>query len=233
MKVKTPLSKNRYFMKRGVVIFSGGLDSTTLLYDWVKSGHREVFALSIDYGQRHKHELDCARKIANSLGVEHRIAELGALRSIFGENALTGDHTHVPKADYARENMKATVVPNRNMIFMAVAAAWAASLKAEVIGYAAHSGDHTIYPDCRPAFAEAMDHAISLCDWNLMHLERPYINMSKADIVRHGSLLEIPYEQTWSCYEKGDVHCGQCATCRERKNAFIRAGVADPTTYRG
>jgi len=218
-------------MKRSVVILSGGLDSSTLLYDWVKSGQREVYALSVDYGQRHVRELAYARKLAEGLGVPHRVADLKALKPLFGENALTGAATEVPKTDYATANMTVTVVPNRNMILLAVAGAWAAGLHAEDIGYAAHAGDHTIYPDCRPAFAEAMDKALLLCDWNALHLARPYVHLSKADIVRRGAELGVPYEKTWSCYEGGEVHCGLCATCRERKAAFLTAGVPDPTTY--
>ena len=218
-------------MKRSVVILSGGLDSSTLLYDWVCSGEREVYALSIDYGQRHARELESAKSLAARLNIPHRIADLRALKPLFGNNALTEESCALPHADYAQDNMQITVVPNRNMILLAVAGAWAASLKAEEIGYAAHGGDHTIYPDCRPAFADAMDKALGLCDWNPLKLARPYIHMTKADIVRRGFQLGVPYEDTWSCYQGGPIHCGTCATCRERKKAFIDAGVEDPTRY--
>ncbi len=219
-------------MSRGVVIFSGGLDSTTLLYDWVRSGAFDaVFALSVDYGQRHAREILCAEKIARELGVVHEVADLRGIKKLFGKNALTHEACAVPNADYAPDNMKTTVVPNRNMIFLALAGAWAASLGAGKIGYAAHSGDHNVYPDCRPQFAEAMDEALGLCDYSALVLERPYVNLTKADIVRRGAELGVPFEITWSCYEGGDIHCGHCATCRERKQAFRDAGVSDPTEY--
>ena len=219
-------------MKRSVVIFSGGLDSTTLLYEWVRTGEREVSALTVNYGQRHACEIEHARRIARKLGVAHRIADLTGLKPLFGHNALTDTHCAIPRDAYDFKNMTQTIVPNRNMILLAVAGAWAASIKAEEVGYAAHAGDHTVYPDCRPEFAEAMDVALSRCDWNPLHLARPYVNLTKADIVKRGSRAGVDYADTWSCYEGGDIHCGICATCRERKQAFLDAGVPDPTAYR-
>ncbi len=129
--------------------------------------------------------------------------------------------------------MKATVVPNRNMLLIATAAAWAMSLKATSVAYGAHGGDHAIYTDCRPAFADALDKAIRLADWHEVSLERPFVGMDKTAIVQRGVELGVPFALTWSCYVGGDKHCGKCGTCVERKEAFLRAGVQDPTPYVG
>ena len=122
--------------------------------------------------------------------------------------------------------MKATVVPNRNMIMLAIAAGWALSRKCDRVAYGAHAGDHTIYPDCRPAFVEAMRHAFGLADWEQLELYCPFLNLSKADIVRTGAQLSVDFTKTWSCYEGGQLHCGKCGTCFERREAFALAGVA-------
>ena len=191
---------------------------------------REVHCLSVDYGQRHRRELEAARAICAHYGVDHRLADLRALAPLFGSNALTGG-VKVPEGHYEEESMKATVVPNRNMLLISVATAWAVSLRAEPVAYGAHGGDHAIYPDCRPEFAEALDRAVRLADWHEVRLERPFVKMDKADIVRRGAELDVPFGLTWSCYVGGERHCGKCGTCVERKEAFRLAGVADPTDY--
>lgn len=191
---------------------------------------REVHCLSVDYGQRHRRELEAARAICAHYGVDHRLADLRALAPLFGSNALTGG-VKVPEGHYEEESMKATVVPNRNMLLISVATAWAVSLKAESVAYGAHGGDHAIYPDCRPEFAEALDRAVRLADWHEVRLERPFVKMDKAAIVRRGAELDVPFGLTWSCYVGGERHCGKCGTCVERKEAFRLAGVADPTDY--
>ncbi|MCB1120019.1 MAG: 7-cyano-7-deazaguanine synthase, partial [Verrucomicrobiae bacterium] len=137
----------------------------------------------------------------------------------------------VPHGHYEEENMKSTVVPNRNMILLSVATGWAVSLKADCVSYAAHAGDHAIYPDCREEFADALDKTMRLADWQEIYLNRPFVSWTKADIVRRGAELNVPFEKTWSCYEGGDQHCGRCGTCIERREAFHLAGVADPTEY--
>ena len=218
-------------MSRTVLIYSGGVDSTVLLAHLRAEG-REVRCLSVDYGQRHRRELEAARAICAHYGVDHRLADLRALAPLFGSNALTGGVT-VPEGHYEEESMKATVVPNRNMLLISVATAWAVSLRAESIAYGAHGGDHAIYPDCRPEFAEALDRAVRLADWHEVRLERPFVKMDKAGIVRRGRELEVPFGLTWSCYVGGERHCGRCGTCVERKEAFRLAGVPDPTVYAG
>jgi 7-cyano-7-deazaguanine synthase len=214
-----------------VAIFSGGLDSTVMLHQLLAEGDK-VLALSIDYGQRHRRELEHAQRIAAGLGMEWQLADLSAIRPLISGSSQTSDDVAVPHGHYAAENMKQTVVPNRNMIMIAVAAGWAISRQADRVAYGAHTGDHTIYPDCRPEFAEAMARAIGLADWHHVELYCPFIRMTKGDIVRTGAALHVDFATTWSCYEGGDLHCGQCGTCVERREAFVQANVADPTTYR-
>ena len=215
---------------KSLVVHSGGMDSTVLLYQLLQAGD-EVKALSINYGQRHSRELDGARALCSELGVEHRVADLSGLSDLLAGSALTSSDIEVPEGHYAEDNMKATVVPNRNMILLSVAAGWAISSKYDRIAYAAHSGDHAIYPDCRNEFAEALDGAIRLADWHEVSLYRPFVDMTKADIVSLGAKLGVPFEKTWSCYKGQDLHCGRCGTCVERREAFYLAGVEDPTTY--
>lgn len=213
-----------------VLILSGGLDSSVLLYDLLNQGAR-VDALTVNYGQRHAREIESARELCRLRGVTHEVADLRALRPLLAGSALTDDAVALPAGHYEEASMKATVVPNRNMLLLAVAGAWALSRKAECVAYAAHGGDHAIYPDCRPEFAEALDKALGLADWHPMRLHRPYVALSKALIVRRGAELGLPFERTWSCYSGGTVHCGRCGTCVERREAFHLAGVDDPTPY--
>lgn len=213
-----------------VIVYSGGLDSTVLLYHLHAKGH-ELHALSIDYGQRHRCELTHADKICSELGVPHSTADLSAIQPLLAGSSLTSPEIEVAEGHYTEESMKSTVVPNRNMIFLSIATGHALSLKAEQIAYAAHSGDHAIYPDCRNEFADAMAHAISLADWQHVELIRPFVDWSKADIVRRGGELAVPFVDTWSCYKGGSLHCGRCGTCIERREAFDLAKVEDPTTY--
>lgn len=217
-----------------VITFSGGLDSTVLLYHLRSEGHG-VHALTIDYGQRHRIELQRAAKIAGELGVPHRVVDLRGVNGLLPGSSLTDGAVDVPLGHYTDESMKATVVPNRNMLLLATAAAWAISLKADHIAYAAHAGDHAIYPDCRPEFADAMAHAIALADWHSVKLIRPFVNLSKEAIVARGAELGVPFADTWSCYQGGEAlggkHCGACGTCIERREAFLLAAVDDPTPY--
>ena len=217
-------------MGKTVTIHSGGMDSTVLLYQLLNAGD-DVLALSIDYGQRHKKELEFARSLCKDLGVEHRIADLTSLTPLLAGSSLTSPEIEVPEGHYAEDNMKATVVPNRNMILLSVATGWAISAGAESVSYAAHSGDHAIYPDCREEFAEGMNHVMGLADWQKVALDRPFVSLTKADIVKLGSELGVPFERTWSCYKGGELHCGRCGTCVERREAFYLAGIDDPTIY--
>jgi 7-cyano-7-deazaguanine synthase len=213
-----------------VAVVSGGMDSVTLAHSLRAEGH-DLALLSVDYGQRHARELACAAACAARLGVPHRVADLRALAPLLGGSSLTDPAVPVPEGHYAAESMKATVVPNRNMILLAVAAGWAISRGAEAVAIGAHAGDHAIYPDCRPEFADAMDRALSLCDWSPVRVLRPFIGETKAGIAALGARLGVPWAETWSCYKGGDAHCGRCGTCVERREAFELAGVPDPTRY--
>ena len=215
---------------KALVLFSGGLDSTVLAAQLQADGV-ETRLLSIDYGQRHAKELDKAEKIAHALGLPHRILRLPDLGPLLGGSSLTDDQVELPEGHYAEESMKATVVPNRNMILLALAGGHALSIGFDTIAYAAHAGDHTIYPDCRPEFADAMEKALGLADWQNLNLHRPFVNFSKEELVRKGNELGAPLELTWSCYAGREKHCGKCGTCVERKEAFALAKVEDPTEY--
>ncbi len=213
------------------MLLSGGLDSSVLSY-WLVNAGLQVKALTINYGQRHVREQQAASASAAALGIEHRLLSLGELRSIFGDDSsLLNQNLAVPEGHYKDESMKSTVVPNRNMILLSLATAWSISLGFDGVAYAAHAGDHAIYPDCRPAFADAMNDAIKLCDYSRQELIRPFVGFTKAEIVRLGAELQVPFVKTWSCYNGGDVHCGKCGTCNERIEAFQLAGEIDPTVY--
>ena len=217
---------------KAVLIFSGGMDSAVLLYDLINShGVRNVAALSFDYGQRHRKELHAARAIAGRAGVEHHVADLSAIRNLLAGSSQTSDQVPVPEGHYAEESMKATVVPNRNMIMLAVAAGWAISKRFTKVAYAAHGGDRAIYPDCRRDFTAPFEAALLNADWRKVGLHAPYLDLSKADIAAKGAGLGVPFELTWSCYKGGSKHCGKCGTCVERREAFVVAGVPDPTEY--
>lgn len=214
-----------------IAVYSGGMDSTVMLSSMLEDGIDVKGALSIDYGQKHRKEIDAAVEVCAELGIEHRIADLRGISALFGHSGLTDSETEVPEGHYEEDSMKQTVVPNRNMILISVATAWAITKEAEAIAYAAHSGDHAIYPDCRVEFADALDEAIRLCDWSSVWLYRPFVNMSKQLIVTEGARMGSPLGKTWSCYKGGALHCGKCGTCIERREAFHLAEVDDPTVY--
>lgn len=217
-------------VQRIVVVMSGGMDSTTLLFH-LRAAGCEVRALGVNYGQRHCRELRSAESICAGLGVPFEVADLSALASLLGGSALTDPNMSVPEGHYASANMKVTVVPNRNMLLLSVALARCVALDFDAIAYAAHAGDHTIYPDCRPEFAAVMDAAAHLCDFKPRAILRPFVTWTKADIAARGAELGVPYELTWTCYKGGEKHCGKCGTCVERIEAFRLAGVPDPTDY--
>lgn len=215
-----------------VAIASGGMDSATLLYKLRADGH-EVIALGINYGQRHRRELEfLAQLCQGDLDIPHRVADLSSLRPLIaGESSQVNPDVAVPHGHYADDTMKTTVVPNRNMIMLSVAIGHAISEKADAVAYGAHAGDHTIYPDCRASFAATMEAAALLCDWRPIRLVRPFVHITKADIAKLGAILGVPYQLTWSCYEGREVHCGKCGTCVERREAFELAEISDPTEY--
>lgn len=214
--------------KDSVIILSGGLDSTTLLYE---GRERIALAITFDYGSNHaRREIACARLHCERLGVEHLVIDLGFMGRYFG-SALTAGADAIPDGDYADDNMRSTVVPFRNGIMLSVACGMAECRGLRRVLMANHGGDHAIYPDCRPAFVAAMDTAMRAGTYEGVELVAPYTGITKADIVRRGAAMGIDYGETYSCYRGGERHCGTCGTCRERRQAFIEAGVPDPTTY--
>ncbi|HUH78684.1 MAG TPA: 7-cyano-7-deazaguanine synthase QueC [Methanoregula sp.] len=215
--------------EQAVIILSGGMDSTTLLYDLIRQGYG-VHAVTFDYRQKHRKEIDCAKATCGRLRVPHRIIDAGFLNDI-APSSLTRADWQVPAGGYADETMKQTVVPNRNMVLLSIAAAYAIGTGARRLFYGAHAGDHTIYPDCRPAFVSAMATAFHLCDWNDVILEVPYLYLTKADIVKKGLSLGVDYSMTWTCYAGGEKSCGKCGSCDERLAAFREAGAVDPLEY--
>jgi 7-cyano-7-deazaguanine synthase len=213
-----------------VLCLSGGLDSSTLLYELRSQGY-VVEGVAFGYGQRHSRELDAAQAVAKRAGVSCRVVDLSLLKGLLSGSALTDGSIAVPHGHYSDESMKLTVVPNRNMIFLSVAAGYAMSLGASAVAFAAHGDDRAIYPDCRPQFVDALRKAIALAHWETIDLMAPYLGVSKSEICAKGAALGVPYELTWSCYEGGAKHCGGCGTCMARKEAFEIAGVQDPTEY--
>lgn len=217
-------------MSKTVVLLSGGMDSTVLAHYLKKSG-AELRAISFNYGQRHQRELHSARAQASILDVPYCAVELQSLAGVLPGSSQTDPSIELPTGHYTQENMKATVVPNRNMILLAIAIGHAIAHGCDAVAYAAHAGDHAIYPDCRPVFADAMQAVANVCDYKQIRLDRPFIHLSKAEIAGMGRNLGVDFSQTWSCYAGSLLHCGKCGTCIERREAFYLAGVPDPTQY--
>lgn len=215
-------------MKDSLLILSGGMDSTTLLYEYQND---IALAVSFDYGSNHNaDEIPFAEYHCKKLGIKHVTIKLDFFKQYFRSSLFEGADA-IPEGTYADENMKSTVVPFRNGIMLSVAAGMAETAGLKHVMMANHSGDHAIYPDCRPQFADAMSRAIEAGTYEGITLLTPYTNISKADIARKGKLLGVDYSKTWSCYKGGKVHCGRCATCIERKEALRLAGIEDTTEY--
>jgi 7-cyano-7-deazaguanine synthase len=219
--------------ERAVAIVGGGMDSVTLAY-LLDSEEYELHILSVDYGQRHKKEISYARRCAEQLGATFDIANMSQVGRLLSGSALTDD-VEVPHGHYAAENMAVTVVPNRNAIMLSIAYGLAVAEEAALVACAVHAGDHYVYPDCRPDFINAFDQmqkkAVEGFGMPNLCLYAPFIYKTKAEVVEIGGGLSVPYEESWSCYEGGEVHCGLCGTCNERNEAFELAGVRDPTEY--
>ena len=211
-----------------LIVLSGGMDSTTMLYDYRE---RIALALSFDYGSNHNaRELPLAAMHAERLGIPHKIVRLPFIKELFHSSLLEGADA-IPEGDYADSNMRSTVVPFRNGIMLAIAAGLAENEGLQYIMLANHAGDHAIYPDCRPDFVQSMSRATRAGTYNGVELLTPYTNLTKTDIARLGKVLGLDYSETWSCYKGGAVHCGQCGTCRERRQALAEAGIDDTTEY--
>ena len=221
-------------MRSCVAVVSGGLDSAVLASHLRDDGW-DLRLLSFDYGQRHAKELDCAGVLAARLGARHDVVDLRSVGRLLGGSALTDSSVDVPDGHYTDESMRATVVANRNAVFVQVAVGVAVAEGAAAVALGIHAGDHAIYPDCRPEFVDAAEHLALVANEGFavggFTVLAPFLRWSKADIVRRGAELGVPFADTWSCYKGGDLHCGTCGTCTERREAFDLAGVDDPTTY--
>lgn len=215
-------------MKDSVIIVSGGMDSTTMLYD---KKDEIALGISFDYGSNHNaREIPLAEMHCRRLGIEHITIPLDFMHRYFESSLLSGAEA-IPEGHYADENMKSTVVPFRNGIMLAVAVGIAESRGLKKVMIANHGGDHTIYPDCRPEFISAIDAAAKAGTYANVEIVAPYTNITKADIAAIGKRLGVDYSETWSCYKGGERHCGKCGTCVERKEALADAGIKDNTAY--
>lgn len=214
-----------------VVSLSGGMDSTTLLAHLLQDN--EVLALSFDYGQRHRKELDAAKDVSQYYGVEHHVIDLTSVGKLLTGSALTDSSVEVPEGHYEADNMKATVVPNRNAIMANIAIGIASSRKAKFVALGIHAGDHAVYPDCRPEFVEVLRElaSVALDGFHSPRIETPFVLWSKTKIAQRAVQLGVPIERTWSCYKGGEKHCGRCGTCVERIESFRDATLYDPTEY--
>ncbi len=215
-----------------VVLLSGGMDSAVLLFEALATDW-DVHTLSVAYGQRHDREIRAAMRLAAYCKAPHMIADLTAIQPLLAGSALTSPEVEVPEGHYTDDNMKLTVVSNRNMIMLAVAGGYAVTQGLGRVGIAVHAGDHTIYPDCRPSFIQALNTAMITGTEGFGDVEvwAPFIFMTKKDIAQRGHAYGVPWELTWSCYKGGGKHCGKCGTCVERREAFVTAVVEDPTVY--
>lgn len=214
--------------KDALLVLSGGMDSTTMLYDY---RDRIALAVTFNYGSNHNaREIECARYNCEKLGIELVVVDLPFIGRLFQSSLLSGAEA-IPEGNYDDENMRSTVVPFRNGIMLAVAAGLAESRGLHVLMLANHGGDHAIYPDCRPGFVDAMSRAISEGTYEHIHIFAPYTDITKADIAWRGAGIGVDYSHTYSCYKGGEHHCGRCGTCTERREAFRLAGLPDPTLY--
>ena len=213
-----------------VVLCSGGMDSVTALH-WARRHEDVVAAVSFDYGSKHNHrEIPFAAEHCGALGVAHEVVRLDFIPRLFRSTLLQSGGA-IPDGHYQDGTMRQTVVPFRNAIMLAIAAGLAESRGAEGLVIAAHGGDHAIYPDCREEFMRAMADAMRRGSYAGVALLRPFIALSKAQIAREGAQLGVDFARTWSCYKGGEIHCGRCGTCVERREAFLLAGLPDPTVY--
>jgi 7-cyano-7-deazaguanine synthase len=212
-----------------VVIYSGGMDSFTVLNRALHDG-KEVYALTFDYGQRHVKEIEFASTVCQTLNVNHKVIDISAINQLLAGSSLTDD-IEIPEGHYEAESMKSTVVPNRNMILISLAVGYAVSVGASQVYYGAHSGDHAIYPDCRPEFVMKMNDVCKIANYESVEIFSPYLTVSKSDILTDGLKMGLTYENTWTCYNGREKACGQCGACQERLEAFSDNNANDPLVY--
>ena len=216
-----------------VVIVSGGMDSVTLLHYLIKQEKRDLAVMTFQYGQKHSKEIECARAQVADFGIKaHMLVDLRATQAIFGTSALVNTDITIPDMkEVEGDNQPATYVPNRNMLFLAYAVAYAESLKVDRVFYGAQAHDLYGYWDTTPEFLERLNSVYALNRKDPVRIEAPFVRYSKADVLRAGLALGVDYAQTWSCYAGQEVACGRCPTCAERLKAFKEVGMVDPITY--
>jgi len=215
-------------MKKVIVIYSGGMDSFTLLNHCARNKEFEIHAVSFDYGQKHDKELDYAYNVCSDLDITNETILLDDIT--FRGSSLT-DGADIPEGHYEDETMRSTFVPNRNMVMLSMAIAKAVSIGANEILYGAHAGDHAIYPDCRIEFVHAMNKVASIANYTPVVINAPYIGLTKAKILKIGLSLGLDYSKTWTCYNGRDKACGKCGSCQERLEAFKLCNAVDPLEY--
>jgi 7-cyano-7-deazaguanine synthase len=217
------------FDNTAVVVYSGGMDSYTVLHNALNAGLR-VHAVSFNYGQKHSKELLVAKSVCEQLGISHKVVDISAINELIASSALTSD-MDIPEGHYEEPSMQQTVVPNRNMILLSLAVGYAVSIGASKVYYGAHSGDHAIYPDCRPEFVEKMNNVCAIANYEAVEIVTPYLHSSKIEILTDGLAMGLSYENTWTCYNGRERACGKCGACQERLEAFAENGVTDPLAY--
>jgi 7-cyano-7-deazaguanine synthase len=216
-------------IEKAVVIYSGGMDSFTVLNKVVFEG-LEVYALTFDYGQKHVKEVDFARNVCSAMGIPHKIIDITAINELISGSSLTSN-IEVPEGHYADENMKSTVVPNRNMILLSLAVGYATSIKASKVFFGAHGGDHHVYPDYRPDFVKKMNEVCAVANYDFVEVVTPYLTSNKTEILRDGLKMKLDYALTWTCYNGRKKACGRCGSCVERLEAFEENQAEDPLAY--
>nr|WP_211183390.1 7-cyano-7-deazaguanine synthase QueC [Thalassotalea sp. Y01] len=212
-----------------VVIYSGGMDSFTVLNKAVRDG-KQVYALTFDYGQKHVKEIEYAANVCRELDIPHKVIDITAINQLLAGSSLT-DAIDIPEGHYEEESMKSTVVPNRNMILLSLAVGYAVSVEASQVYYGAHSGDHAIYPDCRPEFVEKMNDVCQIANYEPVEIYSPYLKVSKIDILTDGLKMGLDYGKSWTCYNGREKACGKCGACQERLEAFAENNAKDPLEY--
>ncbi|CAG9001567.1 MAG: 7-cyano-7-deazaguanine synthase [Candidatus Celerinatantimonas neptuna] len=212
-----------------VVIYSGGMDSYTVLNKVIQNGY-VPYPLTFNYGQRHYKEIEVAQKVCQQLHLEHKVVDISAIDQLLQGSSLTSD-IDIPEGHYEEESMKSTVVPNRNMILLSLAVGYAVSIGAREVYYGAHAGDHAIYPDCRPEFVQKMNDVSKIANYEPVEIISPYLYKSKIEILQDGLKMGLNYGQTWTCYNGREKACGRCGACQERLEAFELNHCKDPLEY--
>ena len=216
--------------EKAVVIYSGGMDSFTILNKALQQG-LELYPLTFNYGQKHSKEVDYARRVCDRLSLPHKVIDITAINQLLLSSSLTAGDKSIPEGHYEDSNMKSTVVPNRNMILLSLAIGYAVDIKASKVFYGAHSGDHAIYPDCRPEFVHAMNAVAKIANYDAVEIVTPYLNTDKIGILKDGLDMKLDYSQTWTCYNGREKACGKCGSCVERLEAFAENSSTDPLEY--